>query len=373
MVGAAANLGVVFARREGKFIIIELPKVSRLQNYARELSPKASGVPTLSYEILDTIEFTSERRRMSVVVRCPDGTIKLYSKGADSSVLPRLVKASSEETLTKTKSHLEEYSLQGLRTLCVANRTLEQSVYDSWGARFLNASREIGDRKGKMQFVADEIEHEFNLLGATAIEDKLQDGVPQCISKLRMAGIKVWVLTGDKRETAINIGKSCSLIDSSLNLFTIEGNTASQVAKCLREIMSNLPSADLFPVNQSERFNRSDKSVTETPRISRHGFSKLGLDKWNYKGIALVADGQALHFVFTKPTCRDLFLELIQHPEFKVCICARMAPKQKATIVQLVKDNLDAVTLAIGDGANDVPMIQAAHVGIGISGKEGRV
>ena len=227
---------------------------------------------------------------MTVVVRCPDGTVKLYSKGADSSIIPFLVQGFDKNIINETKNHLEEYSVQGLRTLCIANRTLDKSTYDAWGARYLSASREIGDRKGKMQLIAEEIEHEFNLLGATAIEDKLQDGVPECISKLRMAGIKVWVLTGDKRETAINIGKSCHLIDSSLKLFTIEGNSAGEVAICIRKILAAI-------TNNYPQKNIQGDNIPLV-EVQSAGYSLQSPDLSTYKGIAIVADGQALHYTF---------------------------------------------------------------------------
>ena len=384
LTGAAAQFGAVFARKNGRFLTLEFPLPSRLQKYAIEQNKKGAavvsddendGTPFLIYELLDVIEFTSERRRMSVLIRCPDGSIKLYCKGADSSMMPRLNSKANLTIRDRTQAYLDEYSVQGLRCLCIASRILPPDVYNEWSVRYKAAGKDIGQRKLKMEAVAEDIEKGMDLIGITAIEDKLQDGVPQAISKLRRAGIKVWVLTGDKRETAINIGKSCALIDPSLKVFIIEGNSASKVASCIRQILASIPSSEVFSeVAKSDCPPIKMVQFSPPPVSGYDSYDGLAVSKgpWSHKGFAIVADGQALSFVFSKPTVRDLFLQLVQHSAFKTCICARMAPKQKSSVVQLVKKNLGAVTLAIGDGANDVSMIQAAHVGIGISGKEGR-
>ena len=164
----------------------------------------------LAYELLQVCEFTSARKRMSTVVREPSGRIVVYCKGADTVMLPRLSPACAH--VDATLQHLEAYASEGLRTLCVAMRALDAGEYEAWARRYEQAAAQLDGRRAALDAVAEELEQDLELLGATAIEDKLQDGVPETIATLQTAGIRVWVLTGDRQETAINIGYSLSLI-----------------------------------------------------------------------------------------------------------------------------------------------------------------
>lgn len=87
--------------------------------------------------------------------------------------------------------------------MCLAYKVLSESDYETWEQRYHDATVALDDREEKIEQVSAEIERDMHLLGATAIEDKLQDGVPETIADLKRAGIKIWVLTGDKLETAI--------------------------------------------------------------------------------------------------------------------------------------------------------------------------
>jgi phospholipid-transporting ATPase len=156
---------------------------------------------------------------MSTVIRGPDGKIKIYCKGADSVILERL--SPSQPFTDATFAHLEEYATEGLRTLCIASREVSESEYREWSVIYDKAAQTINGRGEALDNAAELIEKNMFLLGATAVEDKLQDGVPDTIHTLQMAGIKIWVLTGDRQETAINIGMSCRLISESMNLVRI--------------------------------------------------------------------------------------------------------------------------------------------------------
>ncbi|TMW59029.1 hypothetical protein Poli38472_007174 [Pythium oligandrum] len=300
-----------------------------------------------SYEVLDVLEFNSTRKRMSVVVRRPNGELLLYSKGADMMIYQRLKDDPAMEPLKKaTRDHMEKYADDGLRTLALAVKRLDEGWFRKWKIRFDEAQgnvAEIDKRKdGKPNAIDDlmeEIEENLELIGATAIEDKLQDGVPKCLEHLTKAGIKVWMLTGDKEETAINIGYACSLLDNSIQQVVINCTTC--------------------PTEEAIRA-RLESAARDFVQKGR-GDSKAE--------ISLIIDGEALEWAL-RPTTAPHLLEFT-----KLCravICNRVSPAQKAEMVSLVRDNIkSARTLAIGDGANDVAMIQAAHVGIGISGQEG--
>jgi len=177
------------------------------------------------WEVLNVCEFNSSRKRMSTVVRSPDGKIKLFCKGADTVIYERL--APKQEFAEATLVHLEDYATEGLRTLCLAYRDIPEEEYREWSALYDNAAAQMTGRGEALDKVAEVIEQNLNLLGATAIEDRLQDGVPDTIHTLQQAGIKIWILTGDRQETAINIGLSCRLISESMNLVII--NTETQV------------------------------------------------------------------------------------------------------------------------------------------------
>ncbi|KAL8651907.1 MAG: hypothetical protein Q9210_002997 [Variospora velana] len=287
------------------------------------------------YELLAVCEFNSTRKRMSTIYRCPDGKLRCYCKGADTVILERLGK--DNPIVDATLQHLEEYATEGLRTLCLAMREIPEDEFQQWWQIYEKASTTVsGNRAEELDKAAELIEHDFTLLGATAIEDKLQDGVPDTIHTLQEAGIKVWVLTGDRQETAINIGMSCKLISEDMSLLMINEETAQATRDNIAKKLSAI------------RSQSSGGAELET--------------------LALIIDGKSLTYALEKGLDKE-FLDLAVL--CKAVICCRVSPLQKALVVKLVKRNLKSLLLAIGDGANDVSMIQAAHVGVGISGVEG--
>ena len=203
------------------------------------------GGQEFEYELLAVCEFNSTRKRMSTLFRCPDGKIRIYCKGADTVILERLGK--NNPATEVTLQHLEDYATEGLRTLCLAMREVPEQEFQQWWQIFEKASTTVsGNRADELDKAAELIEHDFDLLGATAIEDKLQDGVPETIHTLQTAGIKVWVLTGDRQETAINIGMSCKLISEDMTLLIINEEssqaTRDNISKKLNIIRSQATS-----------------------------------------------------------------------------------------------------------------------------------
>ena len=287
------------------------------------------------YELLAVCEFNSTRKRMSTIFRCPDGKIRCYCKGADTVILERL--SADNPDVEPTLQHLEEYASEGLRTLCLAMREIPEPEFQEWWQIFDKAQTTVsGNRADELDKAAELLEHDFYLLGATAIEDRLQDGVPETIHTLQEAGIKVWVLTGDRQETAINIGMSCKLISEDMTLLI---------------------------VNEENAAATRDNIQKKLDAIRTQGDGSFAMDT-----LALVIDGKSLTYALEKDLEKN-FLDLACM--CKAVICCRVSPLQKALVVKLVKRHLKAILLAIGDGANDVSMIQAAHIGVGISGMEG--
>jgi phospholipid-translocating ATPase len=143
------------------------------------------------------LEFNSTRKRMSVIMRCPDGRLILYCKGADSVIYERLRNDHEPVLKEKTNSDMELFANSGLRTLCIAYRYLEEDEYLVWSRTYDAATNAIEGREEEIEKANEMIEHSLTLLGATALEDKLQQGVPEAIETLHRAGIKLWILTGE--------------------------------------------------------------------------------------------------------------------------------------------------------------------------------
>uniref|UniRef100_A0A8D2L041 Phospholipid-transporting ATPase n=1 Tax=Varanus komodoensis TaxID=61221 RepID=A0A8D2L041_VARKO len=283
------------------------------------------------YELLNVLEFTSARKRMSVIVRTPTGKLRLYCKGADTVIYDRLAENSRYKEITL--KHLELFATEGLRTLCFAVAEITENDYYEWLNVYQRAAVSVQNRTLKLEESYELIEKNLQLLGATAIEDKLQDQVPETIETLMKADIKIWILTGDKQETAINIGHSCKLLRKNMGLLVI-----------------------------------NEGSLDATRETLSHHCSTLGDALRKENDFALIIDGKTLKYALTFGV-RQYFLDLAL--SCKAVICCRVSPLQKSEVVEMVKKQVKVVTLAIGDGANDVSMIQTAHVGVGISGNEG--
>lgn len=482
--------------------------LGRLQN---TLSLRVKG-EEVDYEILLEIEFTSERRRMTMVLRDPAGSIIMFTKGADSVILERLDESAktTQAYLKATKSHLDEFSKVGLRTLLFGTKSLSEDEWHSFYQQWHEASTRIEGRDEALDELADDFERDLALVGASAIEDKLQDGVPDTIANLRKAGIKIWVITGDKQETAINIGYSSKLLTPQMRVLCINSTDEIELEEILMQhINENLelddddrriveewkvahdeyladvramepepttesmvqstiqptntvqkfkaPAAkrkikkkknrdfsnadseddvsDLMTFDDDDLFESADtmdsspatvgsfdsektfpmptqhqssashssygsmdyngaKAPSNTPADSQSSFGGRSASNSSssytyslpsvtdsgdsfrntasYKAggkrkIAVVVDGKTL--VHILQNFRELFMVLARRAQSVVC--NRVTPLQKAEIVKLVSQSEGIISLAIGDGGNDVSMIQQAHIGVGIQGREG--
>ncbi|XP_042976833.1 probable phospholipid-transporting ATPase 8 isoform X1 [Carya illinoinensis] len=311
------------------------------------------------YELLQVLEFSSARKRMSVVVRNVENQLLLLCKGADSVMFERL---SQDGRLfeSQTRDHIKKYAEAGLRTLVIAYRELGEEEYKSWEEKFRMAKTSVtADHDALVDEAADKIERNLILLGATAVEDKLQKGVPECIKKLSQAGIKIWVLTGDKMETAVNIGYACSLLRQDMKQITI-----------------TLDSPDIDALEkQGDKEAIAKASLESIMKQIREGISQINSAKQSSNSakestllFGLIIDGKSLDFSLKKNVVKSFF-ELAMN--CSSVICCRSSPKQKARVTRFVKEGTSKTTLSIGDGANDVGMLQEADIGVGISGVEG--
>jgi magnesium-transporting ATPase (P-type) len=328
---------------------------------------------------LDVLEFTSKRKRMSVIMRdSQTNKLILWCKGADSVIYSKLRKefidgdGPEKDLADRTTEHITTFAADGLRTLALAKKNVDEGFYNDWKTRFDAALENPEELKKKREAehneidrLMDEIELDMELLGATAIEDKLQRGVPDTIARLARAGVSIWVLTGDKEETAVNIGFACQLLNRSMRRMHFNGKYVGGPDR------GKLKTGAVLKAEILKAY-RGIQSIPEAERNIQ----------------SLVIDGAALELVFPNSNditpeacCDDASLEesgslrncvLALANLCKAVVACRVSPKQKSLMVNLIKINTKGIkTLAIGDGANDVPMIQAAHVGVGISGQEG--
>ncbi|KAG0649013.1 Phospholipid translocase [Hyphodiscus hymeniophilus] len=477
------ELALVKAAKELGFLIIDRAARSITLNYPG--APGNSETVIETYDVLDVIEFSSKRKRMSIIVRFPNGKICIFCKGADSAVLPRLKLASLalekaseivrraskrksieiEEALRRMSEHsprtsfssvprksttlsrksighgrtsmastrlqpirdeldswlkhrehdvevasdeqdlsayqtprasigrlsfassenrwsmnaegiddiideafvlddaavfercfqhIDDFASEGLRTLLFGYRFLDENEYAGWKKIYMgkwlrsyaflfgfvsssnmnlsDATTSLVDRQKLIENAGEMIEQSFDLAGATAIEDKLQKGVPETVDKMRRANIKIWMLTGDKRETAINIAYSARICKSYSEVVILDHTT-----------------------NEVEQ---------------RMASTLLDITKGAIPHSVIVVDGATLAEIESNETLSMLFFDLVVVSDS--VICCRASPSQKASLVKKIRTKVKgSLTLAIGDGANDIAMIQEAHVGIGISGKEG--
>lgn len=320
LVAGAAGVGMRFIRRtvdRDKAIVFVLERDVRGSDQSTERR---------QFKILHVLEFNSDRKRMSVICEDEsDGEIYLYSKGADMVMLPRFQPKPCERTM----SQITRFSKEGLRTLMVGYKRIPREEYATWVAEHDRAAVALDDREELLDASADAIEADLTFLGISAVEDQLQEQVPETLALLKRAGIRIWVLTGDKVETAVDISYSAGLFQEHTHLFTVSAATAQTIVPLLEEVL---------------------RCCTEES--------------------GLVLDGPSLYLALEDPEAKKLLLEAALR--VSACCCCRLAPKQKSAMVLAVREALpDMITLGIGDGANDVPMIHSANIGVGIRGKEG--
>ena len=273
------------------------------------------------YHIVSHIPFDSARKRMTLVVQ-KEGSDELivYSKGADNIMYDL-----SNKVLYNNEVNI--YAINGLRTLVFCKRVLTPEEKEEWLTMFNQSQLVMENREEELLKIAPYVESKLDVIGITAVEDKLQPNVPEAISWLRQANISLWVLTGDKLETAIEIGKTSHVILPGADTL----------------ILAQKKEVDFF--HQLEMYQNNFDSFTEPVLI-------------------LTAETTELAFKY-----EDHFMDLALR--CRAAIFSRVSPFMKAKIVSMVKNRKGTLTLAIGDGANDVGMIQEAHVGVGVKGREG--
>ena len=364
------------------------------------------------YQVLRVLGFSSERKRMSIIVKNEKG-IRLYIKGADCEITKRLSKKSlKNENFQIISKGLKEFSKKGLRTLMVAFRKINEDDYKSWLKQLHKDELNMKNKQKLIERLYDIIEKNLTLLGGTAVEDKLQDNVPETIKELRAAGIKIWVLTGDKLDTAQSIGQSCNLISNEQKTFVLKFQKDEdesfkkdpflEMTKFFDEFQFFINSLvkkynlDMRYFNnkgrnnyvlKSNNINNQNEIIKEVNRsqseMSNSMSSKSSVISYiNFEAFQCLKEKNFLepfNIIIEAPILNGLFKDDEQTENFlriayyaNAVICCRVSPSQKSQIVQKMKEfDSNAVTMAVGDGGNDVAMIMEANIGIGIVGEEG--
>ena len=394
--------------------------------------------PVRTYSMKQFNPFDNNRKRTSLVVQTEEGHLVLLVKGADTSVMPFIDQLACPFHKT-TQRHIDKFGEQGLRTLVFAGRKIDPVFYEHWNNLYKKAAILADGREAALRQLASQIEEAhtldgcesvlfdsstahtklLRLHGVTALEDRLQENVGHCISQLAKAMIKIWVLTGDKLETAINIGYATALLSTEMEpLFRMASDdmleppagwqskaTAAELR--LDALLTAAQSRELEAVVKEAAVGKKIESIaaicelvdkkcgqvrgeaasviaSELAVIESRLREALIKERVRNKivefeastrhdkpgGFALVIDGPCLRAAIAEECKMDFLKAAIR---CKAVVCCRVTPAQKAAVTLLVKDNMPGqITLAIGDGANDVAMIQAAHLGIGIRGKEGQ-
>lgn len=316
LVSAARDVGITFQSR------------NRQPGGSTEVEVKNHLGAVSKFEVLVILAFTSDRKRMSVIIK-GGGRAWCITKGADSVMEPLIRGGFSEEVAADSLA----FSKLGLRVLVIASRELDVDFLANWLMDYEKARGILDETKeARIREVVLKMEKNLDFVGLTAVEDRLQLGVPEAIETIKKIGSRIWVLTGDKVETAVEIAYSCRLFAQATKL--------AYVIKCT------------------------------TTAEALAGFDRAAAELEGSLDGGLVIDGETLLVSLTDEACRKMIYQL--GLASRCCVCARLSPMQKLQLVQLVrKEDPKRITLTIGDGANDVPMILGGHVGIGIRGKEG--
>jgi len=285
-----------------------------------EITLTAPQGTTLGFDILQVFPFTSESKRMGIIVRDKSsGEIVFYMKGADT-VMSAIVQYNDW-----LMEEVDNMAREGLRTLVVSKKTLSEEQYADFEQRFQAAKLSVVNRSAQVAAVVESLQRDMQLLCVTGVEDKLQDGVRQTLEMLRNAGIRVWMLTGDKLETATCIAKSSKLVARTQDIHIFKSVSTRSEAH-----------------QELNAFRRKQ----DTALVIRGDSLEVCLEYYELELMELIAAAPAV-------------------------VCCRCSPEQKAAVVRLVERHSKKRVAAIGDGGNDVSMIQAASVGVGIVGKEG--
>ena len=303
----------------------------------KEIKMKDSADNIEEFEVLANFPFSSDTKRMGIILKNKKhGHIIYYLKGAEN-VMMKFVK---KEYIGYIKENAENLATKGLRTLVLTQKIIPKEDFEVWNREYQDAISSMENRKEKIAQTVSKLENNMDFLCVTGVEDLLQDDVANTIDNLRNAGMKVWMLTGDKVETATCISISAGIKAKNQKIFTITYDSLSDY--------DDRDNTEKKLAKLKELFEEYNKKIMHEPHL-------------------FIIDGDSLDLAL-KQCEKEFFTTAMKALSV---VCCRCSPTQKRIIVKTIKKYTNARTAAVGDGGNDVAMIQEADVGIGIVGKEG--
>ena len=303
----------------------------------KEIKMKDSADNIEEFEVLANFPFSSDTKRMGIILKNKKhGHIIYYLKGAEN-VMMKFVK---KEYIGYIKENAENLATKGLRTLVLTQKIISKEDFEAWNREYQDATSSMENRKEKIAQTVSKLENNMDFLCVTGVEDLLQDDVANTIDNLRNAGMKVWMLTGDKVETATCISISAGIKAKNQKIFTITYDSLSDY--------DDRDNTEKKLAKLKELFEEYNKKIMHEPHL-------------------FIIDGDSLDLAL-KQCEKEFFTTAMKALSV---VCCRCSPTQKRIIVKTIKKYTNARTAAVGDGGNDVAMIQEADVGIGIVGKEG--
>ncbi|CAF2840318.1 unnamed protein product [Rotaria sp. Silwood2] len=363
---AASNFGFRMISRSAKTIVV------------RYINSTDTQKEDIEYEILCLLPFDSSRRRMSIIVRT-NNKIYLYIKGAETSILPNLDDLNDWNLKAVTEQHTLDFAEQGYRSLLVAYREISLENFETWFEQYQNAANSLENHEEAIAEAANGIEINLMLAGLTAVEDKLQDGVPKAIATLRCAGIKIWLVTGDKQATALSTAQAASLVNmtQTVNLdhdSLSENNAPAMTTWDFSETAQAQLKQRTHMIYFSSQLNETDQqldvqhqSIMDEIRTSET-IARINEDiAAQTLPVCLVVTGDDLNLILRYR--RKEFIRVAGQCQ-SVIFC-RVSATQKRELVTTATSVFKHRILAIGDGANDVGMIRESHCGVAVYGREG--
>uniref|UniRef100_A0A3B0N4Z5 Phospholipid-transporting ATPase n=1 Tax=Theileria annulata TaxID=5874 RepID=A0A3B0N4Z5_THEAN len=320
----------------------------------------------------------------AVTEETENNRIILYCKGGDNIMIKKLKEIKEVDVVTLR--NMKKYSVGGLRTLVFAKREIELNEFNEWLKEYNRIKLTIESRDEKLAECVSKLECDLELQGVTGIEDKLQTGVSECIEQLLMAGIRIWMLTGDNLDTSINIGIATNLVNMLSDRIMLDSNTVpndklflemkkhinridqeNNITKHRCLILDSMSIEYIFSSITGSGTTANNNTSTKGNTGTKDTGTKDNMDKDKEAPLGAGTDGTTGRGPVT--VTEEIFIEILKRVHS--VICCRMTPYLKGAVVTFVKNKLGGITLAVGDGANDCNMIQIAHVGIGIKGREG--
>ena len=304
LVYCAKGYGITLMSREPNFVLVKWPNEASL----------------LRYKIIKMLPFDSTRKMMSVIARFPENRFVLLTKGADSAVFPRLRKDQSDQR-TVSEGQVDSYARSGLRTLVFGKKELTQDEAMRYREKIDEAEQDLENADMRLQQVYAEIEDDLEFLGVTAIEDRLQEGVPETIKSLREAGLAVWVLTGDKLQTAIEISRSCNLIKPNDNVVVLSERSKKLLLEKIHHLDEKPMADSRLATSKLDKFKKIlSEFFGRRPELYRVKRRIIVIDG---KNLAWALDNARMSFINVASKCDAV-------------VCCRVTPLQKSSVVQLV-------------------------------------